>query len=58
MKTLTPRSTAQNLTGRLVSVLPGQTIPTYTVLEESMKKQTGFQGFSRGEPDSTNSEIC
>jgi hypothetical protein len=42
MKTLTPPSTAKNLTAWFVSVPPGQTIPDYTVLEEAMEKQEGL----------------
>ena len=42
MKTLTPPTTARNLTAWFVSVPPGKEIPDYTVLEEAMEKQAGF----------------
>jgi hypothetical protein len=42
MKTLTPPTTAKNLTAWFVSVPPGQTIPNYTVLEEAMENQAGL----------------
>ena len=42
MKTLTPPSTAKNLTAWFVSIPPGQEIPNYTVLEEAMEKQEGL----------------
>ncbi|MEI8311512.1 MAG: DUF6569 family protein [Verrucomicrobiota bacterium] len=42
MKTLTPPTTAQNLTAWFISVPPGKEIPDYTVLEEAMEKQAGL----------------
>lgn len=42
MKTLTPPTTARNLTAWFVSVPPGKEIPDYTVLEEAMEKQAGL----------------
>lgn len=42
MKTLTPPTTAKNLTAWFVSVPPGQEIPDYTVLEEAMERQEGL----------------
>ena len=42
MKTLTPPTTAKNLTAWFVSTPPGQGIPDYTVLEEAMENQAGL----------------
>ena len=42
MKTLTPPTTAKNLTAWFVCVPPGNKIPDYSVLEEAMEKQAGL----------------